>query len=138
MARYAEEIAKAEGAEPGIVLPAAYLHDIGIKEAERKHNSSASKYQEEEGPAVAREILTNLGAEEGMIEEVCDIVGHHHHPRDEETKNFKALYDADLIVNLDDSHKKSPMSEEKLESVISKSFLTETGAKVARRVFLGK
>ena len=50
VARYAEEIAKAEGAEPGIVLPAAYLHDIGIKEAERKHNSSAAHYQEQEGP----------------------------------------------------------------------------------------
>ena len=73
-----------------------------------------------------------------MINEVCDIVGHHHHPREEETTNFKALYDADLIVNLDDTNKKNPMSAEKLEEIIKKSFLTTTGAKIARRIFLGK
>jgi hypothetical protein len=138
VARYAEEIAKEEGAEPAIVLPAAYLHDIGIKDAEQKYNSSAARYQEELGPPIAREILTDLGAEPEVIDEVCDIVGHHHHPGKEETTNFKALYDADFIVNLEETNKKSPMSKESLESVIKKSFLTETGAKIARRVFLGK
>ena len=138
VARYAEEIARAENAEPGIVLPAAYLHDIGIREAEKRHNSSAARYQEELGPPVAREILSNLDADPDVIDEVCDIIGHHHHPRNEETANFKALYDADLIVNLEETHRKSPLTEEKLENVISRSFLTVTGGKVARRVFLGK
>ena len=38
-----------------MVLSAAYLHDIGIKEAERKYQSSAAPYQEQEGPAIARD-----------------------------------------------------------------------------------
>jgi len=138
VARYAEEIAQAEGAEPGIVLPAAYLHDIGIKKAEEEHNSSAAHHQEALGPPVARDILTDLGAEPDVIDEVCDIIGHHHHPREEETLNFKALYDADLIVNLEETHKKSPLTPEKVEGIITKSFLTETGAKIARRIFLGR
>ena len=92
-----------------MILTAAYLHDIGIKEAERKYQSTAARYQEEEGPPVAREILSKLGAKAELIEEVCDIVGHHHHPRPEETINFKCLYDADLITNLEEKHKESPM-----------------------------
>jgi hypothetical protein len=70
-----------------------------------------------------------------MIDEVCDIVGHHHHPREDGTINFRALYDADLIVNLEETNKKSPMSRKKLEDVLNKSFLTATGVSVARRVF---
>jgi HD-GYP domain-containing protein (c-di-GMP phosphodiesterase class II) len=135
VARYAERIGKAEGANMAVVLCAAYLHDIGIHEAERKYNSTAPKYQEEEGPPIARTILTNLGAKEGLIEEVCDIVGHHHHPRSEETINFKAIYDADLIVNLEESHKEKPIDRDRLEKIIQKSFLSESGRKEAQKVF---
>ena len=64
VARYAEKIGKNEGGNLSVILPSAYLHDIGIKEAERKHNSSAARFQELEGPPVAREILERLGARE--------------------------------------------------------------------------
>jgi hypothetical protein len=80
VARYAEQIVKDERGNPAVVLSTAYLHDIGIKEAERKYNSTAARYQEEEGPPIAREILMRLGAREELIDEVCDIIGHHHHP----------------------------------------------------------
>jgi putative nucleotidyltransferase with HDIG domain len=134
VARYAQKIAMEEGADLAVVLAAAYLHDIGIKEAERKYNSSAARYQEEEGPPIAREILTRLGAREELVEEVCDIVGHHHHPREEETLNFRALYDADLITNLEEKQKERPSDTEKLSNIIDKSFLTKTGKRVAREV----
>ncbi|MBW2035163.1 MAG: HD domain-containing protein, partial [Deltaproteobacteria bacterium] len=49
VARYAEQIGREEGGNLAVILCAAYLHDIGVKEAERKHNSTAAKYQEEEG-----------------------------------------------------------------------------------------
>ena len=136
VARYAEQIVKQEGGDPAIVLPAGYLHDIGIKEAERKYNSTAARYQEQEGPPIAREILTRLGAREDLIEEVCDIVGHHHHPRDEETLNFKILYDADLIVNLEENHKDEPIDSERLAKILEKSFFTETGKKLAKQELL--
>ncbi len=41
VARYAEEIGRAEKGNLAVILSAAYLHDIGIKESERKYNSSA-------------------------------------------------------------------------------------------------
>jgi len=144
VARYVEEIGKlleAEGNPPADYNPAvagivAYLHDIGIKEGERKFNSSAPRYQHQEGPPVAREILERLGAAPGLIEEVCDIVGHHHTPRPEETTNFKVLYDADLIVNLEEKQQEAPSSPEHLAKLVAGSFLTDAGAKVAAKVLL--
>lgn len=47
VARYAEKLATQEEGDPAVVLPTAYLHDIGIKEAERKYNSTAARYQHE-------------------------------------------------------------------------------------------
>jgi hypothetical protein len=112
------------------------LHDIGIHEAEKKYNSTAAKYQEQEGPAIARSIMIKLGAKEELIEEVCDIIGHHHHPRSEETLNFKVLYDADLITNLEEKQKDNPMDTDKIHRIIDKSFLTDGGRKEARNVLL--
>ena len=136
VARYAEKLGKEEGGNLAVILAAAYLHDIGIKEAERKHQSAAARYQEAEGPPVAKEILTKLGARGELIEEVCDIIAHHHHPRPEETINFKCVYDADMITNLEEGRKESPVDAEKLSSIIRKSFLMESGKSLAEEVLL--
>ena len=136
VARYAEQIGREEGGNLAVILCTAYLHDIGIKEAERKHNSTDAKYQEEEGPPIAREILTRLGAKQGLIDEVCDIIAHHHHPKEDETVNFKSLYDADLVTNLEEKQKENPIEPEKLTGIIEKSFLTGSGANLARKVLI--
>ncbi len=134
VARYAEHIGKAEQGNMAVILTSAYLHDIGIPEAERIYDSTSPKYQHIEGPPIARSILEKLGANEKLIQEVCDLIGHHHWPREEETINFKVLYDADLIANLEEKQKESPMEKERLEIIIKKSFLTESGRKEAQKV----
>ena len=136
VARYAEQIGREERGNMAVVLTSAYLHDIGIKEAERKHQSTAARYQEEEGPPVAKEILQKLEANDELIKEVCDIIGHHHHPREEETVNFKCLYDADLITNLEEKQKDAPHDPEKLKDIIKKSFLTDAGRVRAEETLL--
>lgn len=136
VARYAVKIVTQEKGDPAVVLSAALLHDIGIKEAERKYQSTSAKYQHQEGPPVAREILTELDANPDLIDEVCDIIGHHHTPRKEETANFKAIYDADLIVNLQEKQNKEPIDSQKLAQIIEKKFFTETGKDLARSVLL--
>ncbi|MCK4788100.1 MAG: HD domain-containing protein, partial [Desulfobacteraceae bacterium] len=134
----AQEIMIKEGGEPRVVLAAAVLHDIGIHEAERKYNSTAARYHQEEGPPVAREILSTLGAGEALIDEVCDIVGHHHHPRDEETLSFKIVYDADLIVNLEEHQKDREIEREKLSEIIEKKMLTDSGKRLASEALFGQ
>jgi HD superfamily phosphodiesterase len=135
VARYAESIGKAERGNLAVILCAAYLHDIGIHEAERKHNSTAAVYQEQQGPPIARKILSKLNASEKLMDEVADIVGHHHHPRSKETINFKSVYDADLIANLEDAHKDKPLAPERLKETIANVFLTEAGRAKAQSVF---
>jgi len=136
VARYAEQIAKEEKGDLVIVICAAYLHDIGIHEAERKYGSTEARYQEEEGPPIAREILARLSASRDIIDEVCDIIGHHHHPHPEETLNFKIVYDADLITNL--GEKDELVAEEKLAAIIEKSFFTVSGRKLAKEILMKK
>ncbi|WP_431062692.1 HD domain-containing protein [Methanobacterium sp.] len=51
-----------------IIFYSAILHDIGIKNAEEKYSSSAAKYQELEGPIVAREILKSLNIPEKHVD----------------------------------------------------------------------
>ncbi len=136
VARFAEKIGKKEAGNMAVILAAAYLHDIGILAAEQKHGSTAARFQEEEGPPIAREIMQKLGAPEPLIEEVCDIIGHHHHPRAEETINFKVLYDADLIVNLEEKNKDKPADGERLSGIIRKSFLTDAGRQEAEKALL--
>ncbi|MHB9155171.1 MAG: HD domain-containing protein, partial [Endomicrobiales bacterium] len=41
--RYAEELLREEQADPYVVIPAALLHDVGIKAAEAKHGSAAAQ-----------------------------------------------------------------------------------------------
>ena len=136
VARYAERIGKGEKGNLAVILAAAYLHDIGIPEAEKKYGSAAAKHQETEGPAVARSIMEKLGAKEELINEVCDIVGHHHHPGPEESTNFKALYDADLIANIEEKHKEAPIDPEEMTNTIETSFLTSSGRDEARKTLL--
>lgn len=139
--KHAEDVAQlAEiiGREQGegnimVIMAAAYLHDIGIKNSEKRYNSSSPRYQHIEAPLVAREILSALKAPQDLIEEVCDIVGHHHSPGKEETLNYKVVYDADFIVNLEESYSSKPHSREEFERVVSSSFMTEAGSSIARK-----
>jgi len=136
VARHAERIGKLEGGNLAVILCAAYLHDIGIHEAERKYQSAAPEYQEKEGPPIARSILSKLKAKEPVIQEVCDIIARHHHPRSEETINFKVLYDADQIANLEEKLKEMPMEKDRLKEKIAETLLTESGKHTAEAVLL--
>jgi len=136
IARKLSESDEEEGYNPAVASICGYLHDIGIKEAERKFASSAPKYQHQEGPPVARGILEELGASPGLVDEVCEIIGHHHTPRGDDSINFRVLYDADLIENVDEERGEGRFGPDKLTAMIEKSFLTRAGAMVARKVWL--
>jgi len=132
---YAEKLLEGEGGDYFIVIGAAVLHDIGIHEAERKHGSASGKYQEIEGPPIAREILTELGFVYEQIEEICDIIAYHHSIGPMRSNgNFRILYDADWLVNLGDEY--NIQDTEKLNTIIEKVFLTKSGKSLAKKVYL--
>jgi len=126
---YAQELLREEGGEARVVIAAAVLHDIGIVEAERKHGSSAGKYQEMEGPPIARRIMEGLGLDEETIEHVCRIVGSHHSAGDIDTVEFRILWDADRLVNMADAFRGD--SEATVREKIDRDYRTSAGKKLA-------
>jgi putative nucleotidyltransferase with HDIG domain len=133
---YAEQIQAVEGGESLVVEAAAILHDIGIQQAERKHSSSAGKYQEMEGPPIAREILAKYNLDEATIEHICRIIANHHSAKNIDTLEFKIVWDADWLVNIPTEF--SDITGEKLQNLINEVFKTSKGRQIAIESLVGK
>jgi len=114
-----------------VVDIAAILHDIGIKEAERKYNSSGGKYQEIEGPAIAMELLRDEGLEKGIVDRILYIIGHHHTYNMVDGTDFQILVEADFLVNIFEDG----MSAHSIESIRTKHFKTNTGISLINRIY---
>ena len=130
---FAEQILAESSADATIVIVAAILHDIGIPAAEAKHGSSAVRYQEIEGPPVAREILEKLEFTPAVIDTVCTIIAHHHNGQID-SPEFNIIWDADWLVNFPGHYGQSPTAERL--AAIRKLFRTSTGRVLAEEQFL--
>ncbi len=131
--QYALEIYGNEGGDQLTIVAAAILHDIGIHEAERVHGSSAGRYQEIEGPPIARRIMMENEMDESTIDHVCRIIANHHSARDIDTLEFRILWDADWLVNLADE--KLDKDKDQFRAFINKIFKTKTGTQIALQQF---
>jgi len=134
---YAEQIQHEEGGDLKIIKSAAILHDIGIHQAEKKHGSSAGKYQQIEGPPIATEILNKYGLEQEIIEKVCLIIANHHSAKDariNDTIEFKIIWDADWLVNIADEYPNVKI--EKLSQIVEKVFKTAKGRQLGMDKYL--
>lgn len=131
---FAEQLLEKENADSLVVIASAILHDIGIHKAEEKYKSSSGNYQEMEGPPIARGIMEKLHFKKEVIDEVCLIIANHHSPGKIDTVNFRALYDADWLVNLKDEF--GSKDKESLSRVIEKVFLTKSGKELARQIYI--
>jgi HD superfamily phosphodiesterase len=111
---------------------AAVLHDIGIRNSERKYGSADGKHQELEGPPVAREMLESMSVSEDVIDRVCFLIGHHHTYTQIEGIDYQILIEADFLVNLYEDN----MSQEQARTVLQKYFKTETGKEYLTAMYL--
>lgn len=115
-----------------ILEVAAILHDIGIKESEKKYNSSAGNYQELEGPPVAKKLLAKFNFETSFVDRVCYLIGHHHTYTKIDDIDYQILIEADLIVNIfEDS-----ITKDKIKIIKEKYFKTNTGIKFIESMYL--
>ncbi|MGN1130844.1 MAG: HD domain-containing protein [Ruminococcus sp.] len=105
---------------------AAITHDIGIKVSEEKFGSSAGAYQEQEGPAEAEKLLSEIGYEEDFIDKVCFLIAHHHTYKGIDNAPYRILVEADFLVNIYEEH----ISMELAKNVKEKIFRTESGIKM--------
>lgn len=130
----AEQINRSHGGDELVVTAAAILHDIGIQQAERVHNSNAGKYQEIEGPPIAEAILRKLEIPEDAIDLVSRIIANHHSAKDKptvETKEFKVIWDADWLINFPETY--PDIEPLKKAELIKSIFKTQKGFKLAKQ-----
>lgn len=132
---YASMIGRIEGLDEEtlfILESAALVHDIGIRASEQKYGHQNGKLQEQEGPAVAREMLTRLGGySERQIERICWLVGHHHTYHVCEDLDYQILIEADFIVNLYEDNE----SPHAIRAVRKNIFRTGSGTKMLETMF---
>ncbi len=125
----AEAIRILEGGNPTVITAAALLHDVGIPSAERKYGSAEGKYQEQEGPPLARAIMTDVGLDDATIRHVCDIIADHHTGERMDSLEFRILWDADQLANIpDERDDETPQSRRRY---IEQVFRTKAGRAIA-------
>ena len=132
---YASMIGKCEGLDEDtlfILESAALVHDIGIRASEKKYGHQNGKLQEQEGPAVAREMLTRLGGfTDQQIERICWLVGHHHTYHVCEDLDYQILIESDFLVNLFEDEE----SPNAIRAVRKNIFRTESGTRMLETMY---
>ncbi len=134
---YASLIGIQEGldADTQFVLEsAALVHDIGIRASEKKFGHQNGKLQEQEGPAVARGLLSRLGGwSDAQIDRICWLVAHHHTYHASDALDYQILIEADFLVNLYEDNE----PEHAIRTVREKIFKTPSGIRMLDEMFLG-
>ncbi|WP_069997345.1 HD domain-containing protein [Cellulosilyticum sp. I15G10I2] len=115
-----------------IVETASLLHDIGIKEAELKYNSSAGRYQELEGPPIAKTLLQNFDLELLHLNRILHLIGNHHSYSKIDGIDFQILIESDFIVNIEEDC----LDKTTILIVKEKYFKTDFGKTLLTQMFL--
>ena len=135
---YASMIGKCERLDEEtqfILESAALVHDIGIRASEKKYGHQNGKLQEQEGPAVARELLMRLGGfTDQQIERICWLVGHHHTYHVCEDLDYQILIEADFLVNLYEDNE----SPNAIRAVGKNIFHTQSGTRIFETMYGSK
>lgn len=132
--RFAQLIGRAEGLDSHtlfVLETAAVLHDIGIHPAEAKYGSSNGKYQEQEGPAPARQLMEQLHYADEDINRVCYLIAHHHSYTNIDGLDYQILVEADFLVNLYEDG----ISRQGAENALRKIFKTASGIRICRLMY---
>ncbi len=111
---------------------ASIMHDIGIRPSEEKYGRCDGKLQEQEGPAYAREMLTDFPeVTANETERVCYLIAHHHTYENVDGMDYRILLEADFLVNaMEDNLKK-----ESIVNFRNKVFETGTGKHLLDTMF---
>ena len=131
---YSKLIGQQERLNPNmqfILVVAAVVHDIGIKVCEEKYGECVGKLQEQEGPAIAKEMLERLGFTPNIVRRVCYLVGHHHTYTDIDGMDYQILVEADFLVNMYEDN----LPKKSVQVALEKIFKTESGKRICQDMF---
>ena len=132
---YAKLIAETERVDEGdvfVIEIAALTHDIGIHVCEEKYGDCNGKLQEQEGLALAEELLTKIEITKGVIRRVKYLIAHHHTYDNIDGIDYQILVEADFLVNASESN----FSKVSIENAKSRIFKTTAGCRLLESIFL--
>lgn len=132
---FATMIAKREDVDSymlRIIQIAAILHDIGIKEAERKYNSTAGSYQEIEGPPIAENLIKQFSLNFDEVERIKFIIGNHHSYSKIDGLDLQILVESDFIVNIYEDN----LNKEVIKKIKEKYFKTKSGSDILDLMYI--
>lgn len=132
---FARLIGLMEGLDAGTLFrleAAAYVHDIGIHEGERRFGRNDGKIQEELGPAEAEKLLTALGFEADDTARIVWLVGHHHSYGSIDGPDAQILAEADMLVNQYEDG--APRKQN--EALFRRLYKTEAGKRLFEGLYL--
>lgn len=131
---FAHLIGVAEGLEEKTLFrleAAAYVHDIGIHEGERRFGRNDGKIQEDLGPAEAEAMLERLGFEAEDIRRISWLVGHHHSYGSIDGPDAQILAEADMLVN----QYEDGADRKRNEALYHRLYKTETGKRLFEALY---
>ncbi len=131
---FARLIGVAEGLEEKTLFrleAAAYVHDIGIHEGERRFGRNDGKIQEDLGPAEAEAMLERLGFEAEDIRRISWLVGHHHSYGSIDGPDAQILAEADMLVN----QYEDGADRKRNEALYHRLYKTETGKRLFETLY---
>lgn len=131
---FARLIGVAEGLEEKTLFrleAAAYVHDIGIHEGERRFGRNDGRIQEDLGPAEAEAMLERLGFEAEDIRRISWLVGHHHSYGSIDGPDAQILAEADMLVN----QYEDGADRKRNEALYHRLYKTETGKRLFEALY---
>lgn len=131
---FARLIGVAEGLEEKTLFrleAAAYVHDIGIHEGERRFGRNDGRIQEDLGPVEAEAMLERLGFEAEDIRRISWLVGHHHSYGSIDGPDAQILAEADMLVN----QYEDGADRKRNEALYHRLYKTETGKRLFEALY---
>jgi len=150
---WVKKLIREEGGSPRILIPAAYLHDIGYIEADVGKREKMDKVYSKKlehmklGEKICRKILSEFDYyfTEDEIRRICSYVGKHDLAEFENIKiddhDFQLLIEADSLGGIDPSLKPTFSREDikrylkHFEKVRIPLFKTKTGKRYLRKIY---
>lgn len=114
-----------------IIELTAILHDIGIPNSVKKYGSSDGKYQEIEGPSIAKEMLEKHAVPQEQIQRICFLIANHHTYKNIDGIDFQIIIEADFFVNADEDS----LSKEAIIHMRDSWFKTKSGIRLLNTLF---
>jgi hypothetical protein len=118
VARYAEQIARAENANLAVVLAAAFLLDVDRVGPEHAPGDDTGA-DNGNGTAVARAILDRVHARQDMADAVCDLIQRVRGTDGETSPELGVVRDAVLLAEVEEQKRDGILREDSLQKTLT-------------------